>query len=114
MATDDESSFVRAAAVSALVKIDSEEQYLPQVLEKTAVDPAPDVRLETINVFKERNNEQSQNLLIEILRDDEDVRVRGRAAETLGFFPDDKVVDALIETLDEQDFFRSFPLSGIT
>ena len=104
MAQSDPEPQVRATAIEVYAGIDSNEDF-SEVYRIAAWDESPVVRMTCVRALSQRNDSDTLNLLLEILKDDAEGMIRTEAAVQIGNYPTRKSIEALIQALADDDEF---------
>ncbi len=103
MSKGDSEAQVRAAAVQVYAKLDQSEG-LSDVLTRAARDRSALVRRECIEALRERNDEDSMEVLLHLLAHDPEDSLRAEAAAALAHYRYRKAVLGLAAALDDDEF----------
>ena len=103
MSKGDPEPQVRAAAVQVHTKLDQSET-LCDVLRRAARDRSPLVRRECIEALRDRNDEESMEVLLNLLAHDPEGSLRAEAAVALANYRYRKAVLSLAAALDDDEF----------
>jgi len=103
MSKGDTEPQVRAAAVQVHTKLDQSET-LSDVLRRAARDRSPLVRREGIEALRDRNDEESMEVLLDLLAHDPEGSLRAEAAVALANYRFRKAVLGLAAALDDDEF----------
>jgi len=103
MSKGDSEPQVRAAAVQVHTKLDQSET-LCDVLTRAARDRSPLVRRECIEALRDRNDEESMEVLLNLLAHDPEDSLRAEAAVALANYRYRKAVLGLAAALDDDEF----------
>ena len=103
MSKGDTEPQVRAAAVQVHAKLDQSEK-LSDVLTRAARDRSPLVRRECIGALRTRNDEESLEVLLNLLAHDPEGSLRAEAAVALANYRYRKAVLSLAAALDDDEF----------
>lgn len=103
MSKGDSEPQVRAAAVQVYSKLDQSET-LCDVLTRAARDRSPLVRRECIEALRDRNDEESMDVLLGLLAHDPEDSLRAEAAVALANYRYRKAVLGLAAALDDDEF----------
>jgi len=103
MSKGDTEPQVRAAAVQVHSKLDQSET-LSEVLNRAARDRSPLVRRECIEALRDRNDEESMEVLLSLLAHDPEGSLRAEAAVALAHYRYRKAVLGLAAALDDDEF----------
>jgi hypothetical protein len=103
MNDNDEDIYVQLEAAAALASYNNTKawNFLENKLRSSVMSVPLETQLETIIVSSEIQSEKSENLLIDVLKDNNrDEELRAGAAWALGQFPTQKTATALVDTFD--------------
>jgi HEAT repeat protein len=103
MAQGDMEEQVRAAAVQVFAKLYKSEK-LPEVLIKSSRDRSVLVRRECVLALERRGDEESMDVLLNMLGRDADEGIRSEAARALGNYRFRKAIQGLLGGLDDDEF----------
>jgi len=103
MSKGDAEPQVRAAAVQVHARLDQSET-LSDVLTRAARDRSPLVRRECIKALQHRNDEESLEVLLNLLAHDPEGSLRAEAAVALANYRYRKAVLSLAAALDDDEF----------
>jgi len=104
IAENDPEPQVRATAIEVFADIDNHQEFA-EVYRLAAADPSPIVRMACLRRLSRRNDNDTLNLMIDILKNDPERMIRTETAVLIGKYPSRKALDALIRALAEDDEF---------
>ncbi|MCP4707486.1 MAG: hypothetical protein GY869_02580 [Planctomycetes bacterium] len=104
MAQNDPEPQVRVTALDVFAKIDSAEEFA-DLYRLAAQDQSPLVRMACVRALSQRNDNDTLNLLVDILKNDPEGMIRTEATVLIGNYPTRKSIDTLIQALaDDEEF----------
>ncbi len=103
LAQGDPDGQVRVAALTALARTGGD-AYLELVLQSAVKDSDIFVRRECVKILRDRGDEESMDMLLDLLNEDNMSEVRVDAAVALADFRDRRAVRGLINALADNDF----------
>lgn len=104
MAENDPEPQVRTTAIDVFARIDNGEEFA-EIYRTAARDESPLVRMACVRALSQRNDSNTLNLLLEILKGDPEGMIRTEATMQVGNYPTRKSIEALMQALADDDEF---------